>query len=36
MHEDVFQAIADRTKRAIIGLVALGELTPKPWPSISK
>jgi DNA-binding transcriptional ArsR family regulator len=28
MRRDVFQAIADPTRRAIIGLVALGALTP--------
>jgi len=28
MRRDVFQAIADPTRRAIIGLVALGSLTP--------
>jgi DNA-binding transcriptional ArsR family regulator len=28
MRRDVFQAVADPTRRAIIGLVALGALTP--------
>ena len=28
MRRDVFQAIADPTRRAIIGLVAMGALTP--------
>jgi DNA-binding transcriptional ArsR family regulator len=29
MRRDVFQAIADPTRRAIIGLIALGAMTPK-------